>query len=286
MFHLLAMRAAAALARTSVVDDAAFAQECDGAMETGRRAMDRLLWNETAGYYRSYTGGHATMTDATYAQVLAHTLGLGTLTTDAQMKRHLLHVRKTNDSPAGLLAQTGRYPAPDNYRDDTVWMMGSPNWATLALWHDAVPTVDEALAPAEKQLGWVRGTLRDMWNTVAVYSGTGYGSEDFQPIANSHYGYHMVAWHALFALSGQFFDKPAGRLALAPKLAVRPFQLPVLVPYTAASIACDAVGACTLTVVAGAPLSLKALAVHRVPAPVPAGGLTLKNGQSVTWQVY
>ena len=286
MFHLLAMRAASTLARTAVVKDVAFAQECDSALMTGRRAMDLLLWNETAGYYRAYTGGHATMTDATYAQVLAHTLGLGTLTTVTQMKRHLLHVRRTNDSPVGLLVQTGRYRQPDGNRDDTVWMMGSSNWATLSLWHDAVPTVDEALAPAKKQLEWVRDCLHDMWNTVAVYSGTGYGNEDFQPLANSHYGYHMVAWHLLFALSGQFYNRPAGKLALAPKLVARPFELPVLVPSTAASIACDAAGICTLSVVAGAPLSLRALAVHRVPAPVPAEGLTLKTGQSVSWQVY
>ena len=105
-----------------------------------------------------------------------------------------------------------------------------------------------------------------------------------RPSSRSFLVLHL--WHALFALSGQLYDKPAGKLHLAPKLAARPFELPVLVPYTAASIGCAAGGVCTLAVVAGAPLSLSELAVHGVPAPVPAGGLTLKVGQSVAWRVY
>ena len=44
--------------------------------------------------------------------MLADSLGLGTLTTDAQVKSHLRAVLRENDTPYGLLCQTGRYPYP------------------------------------------------------------------------------------------------------------------------------------------------------------------------------
>lgn len=37
-----------------------------------------------------------------------------------------------------------------------------------------------------------RSQLRDMWNVVAVGGGLEYGAEG-QPLANSHYGYHLVS---------------------------------------------------------------------------------------------
>ena len=54
-FHLLALKAAAALARAPVVNDPAFADNVTAALDIGRRAMDKLLWNATGGFYRSYT---------------------------------------------------------------------------------------------------------------------------------------------------------------------------------------------------------------------------------------
>ena len=54
-FHLLAMKAAAALARSPVVDDPAFAANVTQAFEIGQKAMDRLLWNESHGFYRRFT---------------------------------------------------------------------------------------------------------------------------------------------------------------------------------------------------------------------------------------
>ena len=78
------MAAARELALSPPVRDAAFAAECDAALARGRAAMDALLWVEGRGYYRSYTGGDALMSDSLYAQVLADTLGLGALTSDAQ----------------------------------------------------------------------------------------------------------------------------------------------------------------------------------------------------------
>jgi hypothetical protein len=48
-----------------------------------------------------------TQADCTYANVLADTLGLSPLTTDAQISSHLKVVLRENDSPYGLLVQTG-----------------------------------------------------------------------------------------------------------------------------------------------------------------------------------
>ena len=39
--------------------------------------------------------------------------------------------------------------------------------------------------------------LHDQWNIAGIKSNDGY------PSITSHYGYHMVCWHLLFALSGQ-----------------------------------------------------------------------------------
>lgn len=54
-FHLLAMKAAAVLARSPIVNDFEFADNVTEALVIGQRAMDRLLWNESGGFYRSYT---------------------------------------------------------------------------------------------------------------------------------------------------------------------------------------------------------------------------------------
>ena len=72
-FHLLAMAAARELALA--VGDTTFAAQCQKSLETGGAAMDRLQWNETAGYYNSYTNlsqatnPGALMSDTFYSQV-------------------------------------------------------------------------------------------------------------------------------------------------------------------------------------------------------------------------
>ena len=176
------------------------------------------------------------MADALYAQVLSDSLGLGDLHgTPSMVRRHLKAVLKANDTPYGLLAMTGRYPYPgpnprNHDADNSVWMMGNPNWATLSLWRDG--GVKEALSVANTTLSWWRDGLKDMWNVVALHAGIGYG-EAGQPLANSHYGYHLVAWHMLYALSGQRYNAVNESLSLHPRQ-TPPYQLPILVPATAA----------------------------------------------------
>jgi non-lysosomal glucosylceramidase len=157
--------------------------------------------------------------------------------------------------------------------------MANPNWASLSLRRGG--DVVRALGVANATLGYWRSHLNDMWNVVAVSGGLGYGAEGM-PMANSHYGYHLVAWHLLFAISGQLYDAPRRSLAFEPRLDA-PFALPVLVPSTAARLACDGAGGITLTVVAGKPLRIDSL---RVGDSTPPDGLLparLAPGQSVSW---
>jgi len=282
LFHLLAMAAARELALSPPVRDAAFAAECDAALARGRAAMDALLWVEGRGYYRSYTGGDALMSDSLYAQVLADALGLGALTSDAQVTRHLAAVLQRNDSPYGLLCQTGRYPLPAGAgADNSIWMMANPNWASLSLRRGGDP--HKALSVVNKTFGWVRDALADQWNVVAVYGGLGYGAEGL-PAANSHYGYHLVAWHLLFALTGQVYSARSRSLTFAPALRGR-FELPVLVPAVAATLSRGSDGECTLAVAAAgsASLVLRTLSVDGVAPPAGALPIKLAPGQRVSW---
>merc|ERR1712037_476820 len=149
------------------------------------------------------------MADCTYANVLADSLGLSPLTTDPQIEAHLQAVLAENDTPYGFLVQTGRYGSllkngslgpgmrANGDQDNSLWMMANPNWATLSIWRNGDP--NKALAVADKSLNWWRSHLKDMWNVVAVGGGlesTDRGGQpsEGQPMANSHYGYHMVMW--------------------------------------------------------------------------------------------
>ena len=287
VFHLLAMRAAAALARTPPLSDTTFAAACDAAYTAGKAAINAKLWNASAGYFRSYVGGDALMADALYAQVLADTLGLGPLVDDDQVVRHLERTLRENGTPYGLLIQTGRYPPPaheHNNQDNAIWMMANPNLATLQLWRGVA--VDDALDHARLTLDRWRLVLKDQWAVSGVTGGVGYGAEG-QPWITSHYGYYMSAWHILFALSGQKYDR--GALSFAPRLAP-PYVLPVLVPGTVATIEARVVaegGAATtayaLRVAAGVPLALSALKVGDAAAPAAALPAALAPGEAVEW---
>jgi non-lysosomal glucosylceramidase len=226
-------------------------------------------------------GANAIMADCTYANVLADTLGLSPLTTDAQINSHLRVVLRENDSPYGFIVQTGRYPSIHDHgdNDNSLWMMANPDWATLALWRGFDP--NEALAVARKTLDWWRTELKDMWNVVAVGGGINTSSSG-QPLANSHYGYHMTMWHMIPALVGQFYDAPSKTLQFAPKMPA-PFELPVLVPGTALTLSASTDGKYELKLLTGVPLQLDRLAVGNASAP----GLPrlLSPGDAVQWEL-
>ena len=146
-FHLLAMRAGAALARTPSVADEAFAAACDDAFARGAAAIDAQLWNESAGYYRAFVGGPqgavdgntSLMSDSLYAQVLADSLGLGALLPDERVTRHQARVLRRNSSPHGLAIQTGR-PSSVEFPDSAVWQVCIDSIASR---DEASPAVSE-----------------------------------------------------------------------------------------------------------------------------------------------
>jgi|EP01043_Picozoa_sp_COSAG02_P005690 hypothetical protein len=147
-----------------------------------------------------------------------------------------------------------------------------------------------------------------MWNVVAVGGGLEYGAEG-QPLANSHYGYHMasqcvraraclfvcfisvtelimligtlqVMWHIPFALTGQHWDAPSASLSFAPKLSA-PFSLPVFIPGSTLLLTAHANGGGTLSLVAGTAVLLKTVVVgNSTAADLPK---TLALGDSVEW---
>ncbi|KAK6180933.1 hypothetical protein SNE40_008897 [Patella caerulea] len=232
-FHLLGMRAAEELAK--VMGDTEFASITREAFTVGQIALDQYLWNDTMGYYNSYKrdlsnltepNPGALMTDCFYAQVLAHSAGLGDLVDSQKLATHLKSELILNDSPYGMLVQTGRYPYPGPPQDNAVWMMGNPNWASTQLRLGLNP--NEALNVAKKSLDRYRTVLNDLWNVAGVSGGLGYGA-DGQPYITSHYGYYMSSWHILLALSGQQADLPKGTLTFNPKNE-NPFNYPVLLP--------------------------------------------------------
>jgi len=162
---------------------------------------------------------------------------------------------EANDSPYGFIFQTGRYSgaAQTTSGDNSLWMMGNPDWATLSLRRGG--DVDYAMEIMGKTLRWWREGINDMWNIVAVAGGVGNSAQPpGSPQANSHYGYHMTMWHTLGALAGQFYDAPAGNLSFAPRLRP-PYTLPVLLPGSVLTLSQQrAQGPFTLRFEGGAPL--------------------------------
>lgn len=187
VFHLLALSAAHDLA--VAVGDTTFAATAKAALSRGQAAMDALSWNSKLGYYNSYAGGTALMSDTFYAQVLAYSSGLGDLLLNPQrLDQHNNATAHYNDSPFGFIIQTGRYP-PSDWHDNSLWQMASPNWGSLMLHRGA--DVDLALSQPAKSLGLWRDGLHDLWNVAGVAGGVGLPQYGL-PYITSHYGYAMV----------------------------------------------------------------------------------------------
>ena len=292
-FHLIAMRASSALA-TAAGDDA-FAATCDAAFERAQAAMDALQWNATAGHYNAASDGCTAtgcatgiglFADSFYAQVLAYSLGLGELLPDprrldahlaATVARNCVHTDVASGElragcENGLVIMSGRPLQPSGQTtasDLQVWEMATYDTVTLQLHRGAS-------WPGALQLAEGTGTsyaqrLHDQWNVAGIKDTQGY------PTITSHYGYHMVSWHLLFAASGQAarLDHPHGpRLSFAPKptCAGTGFALPVLLPGCAGTLRCtpaappdstleSAAVELTLDLATGAPLHLAQLSV-------------------------
>lgn len=285
-FHLLAMKAAHRAAQ--IMSDNQRATKYSEAYEAGLNGMNKYLWNSTTKYYNSYssitkTGQLETvgalMTDSFYAQVLSFSLGLGLLVEKDKLDSHLDAELKYNDSPYGMLVQTGRYPYPGPFQDNAVWMMGNPNWVASKIHLGMKP--QEALPVAKKSLDRWRSVLNDQWNVAGIMGGLGYGA-DGQPYITSHYGYFMSSWHIIFALSGQQADLASSNsyLRFNPTLNA-PYTLPVLLSGSIGTIRNDG-SRITLSLSAGKNLDVSEVTVSgsRFPSKV-----SLVPGSSIHWNV-
>lgn len=294
-FHIAAMLATERMAM--VAGDAAFAETARTAAAAAREALDQLQWNGQ--YYdaassgcTAHVGCNVSMgkfSDSFNGQLYAYGLGLGHVVSNisrlaahqtlmgAALCKHVVDERLVDGCPNGLLTLTGRTPQPAK-TDWQIWEMGSYTNGALALYLGKPPA--DALHHYKAAATSWSERVRDQWNTAGIKDTAGY------PTITSHYGYHMISWHALLALSGQVASLIPGNasLAFAPRVP-RPFTLPVLLPGVIGLLVADAGSNATLTV--SNITSLESLTLDRVvldgvvttfDAPV-----TLRPGQSVTW---
>ena len=290
VLHLLAMQATMKLA--AHMTDWTLYDLANTSFHNGSALIESLLWNRTAHYYSSWydpltPGNGVVFADALYGQVVAYTLGLGAMLPVDHMEAHLLAEEANNDTPYGLIAQTGREDL-GNSQDNSIWMGASQDWSALALRLDAFNN-SHAFSQGQKAMDNWRTRLNDQWNVWGLVGGMGLGMDGLH-WATSHYGFHMVLWHSPFAVSGQQYFAPDGMLSFVPRVQA-PFVLPVLIPNAMGTLRADVVGAddrvegtlvqYTLTMKVGA-LTLTSLIVNGCSAD--AESLTAAQGQTITWK--
>ena len=280
VLHLLGMRAAMEMARA--MKDSATYDAAAASFALGQKTLQATLWHADGAYYRSYynvknTSEVALFADALYAQVVSNTLGLGLLLPAEQMRAHLAAEAALNDSPYGLIVQTGREPQ-SNQQDNAIWMGGSQDWTALSISLGMKPA--DAYAQAMKGLDNWRLRLNDQWNVWGLAAGMGVGMDGLH-WCTSHYGFHMVLWHQPFAISGQQWDAAAGHLSFDVKLQA-PYVVPVLLPGMLGRLECSEVDGRPLYVleVTMGEADVRQLTIGGVEQPAPGA---LMRGRRVTW---
>ena len=192
------------------------------------------------------TGG--LFSDSFYAQVLGYSVGLGDMLVDpTRLDQHLQAVGDLNcvhtepgifnqtlrpGCPIGLITMTHRIP---HGTDLMIWEMGTYNQASLKIHRGRNSmTPFNASVAAEYAMDGIYGTatsyserINDQWNIAGVKFNNG------NPSITSHYGYHMVLWHVMLALSGQKAEH-GQKLSFAPRVGGSEEVLPI----------CNAVGCC------------------------------------------
>lgn len=190
IFHLLAMKATMELA--NFLGDTAFEAECTTAFHRAQSALDQYQWNATHQFYDAASNcdgtsctGVGVFADAFYAQVLAYTLGLGSLLAhperlDSHLKlvwqQNCVHNNETTGEvvpgcPNGLVIMTGR---PVEKTDLQVWEMATHDHVALALHRGVDP--DTALAMSEGTGTSYSQRMNDQWNIAGIKSNDGYPS--------------------------------------------------------------------------------------------------------------
>ena len=265
------MKAAAELA--TVMGDAEFARTCTAALTRAQQALNTQQWveNGTASHYSfSVEAPESLMADTLYAQLLADSVGLGSLIDEQKMKLHLETEVLWNDSPFGLRVES--HAGVSTGSGEAVWQGASPNWAAINIRHGFLD-VETALLQPKKSLGLWRDGLRDFWNICGL-------SQNGQSWITSHYGFAMTAWHLPYAISGQVANLPNGSLTFDPKLVQSHWVLPYYLPGVLGNIKRTADGVLSLDVKVGV-LELQHLSISGIEFP---GTVSLKAGHNVTWK--
>jgi len=268
--------------------DNATASTVAAARSRGEAALQDLLWVSSdgaggGGYYKAYlyNDESALMADALYGAVIALGVGLGSLAPPSQMSLHLAAEMSHNYDPFGFVTITNRTnPPPDGqHPDDTkLWGQAGPDWSSLTLQLATATAalsnpkegggginVTAALDPAFRQLDNWRTRLASLWNLAGITSAEDKANPDLSalPFCTAHYGFDLVAFWLMPALSGQLLDLPGGTLTFNPVLPC-PYQLPFMGAALEGTLGCDAGGVFTLTLAFGT-------------LQLPAGGLSVSG---------
>lgn len=203
--YLTSLQAGAALA--DAVGDAATATLARTAYAQGVNATLALLWNATAGYFTAFTGVPGSVhADCLYGQMLSLYLSAPG---DApawhfpasSVSSHLATEQARNGNPFGFTVVTGRSPTPTpspasalasahlgpraqaaisaaaqhsplgaHELDTTNWMGAAPTWSALQIALGNL-SIDEALAPTQRELDNFRTRLNDFWSITGLVSG-------------------------------------------------------------------------------------------------------------------
>eukprot|EP00759_Apiculatamorpha_spiralis_P003226 PhF_6_TR11553/c0_g1_i1/m.18566 len=276
VFHMMTMKAMLTLSKA--MGDTEFVATAQAALDRATLANEQLMWNNTNQFYRAYTGGeNAVFSDSFYAQVLAYTGGMGTLVNASRLQSHLQYEERTNFSPFGLIALTGRFSG-NTVTERDVWMMSPPNHATLMLRLGMSTT--EALTQASLSYIQVRDVQRDLWATAGIIFGN-YGSVPGNAQCTSHYGYHMTLWHTMLALSGQDLSLPDGFLRFAPVTGT-PFSYPVMAPGGVVGMISQSGNTFTFEMLSGS-LTVNELSVGGKKYPANGNPIVLTPGTVLKW---
>ena len=169
--HLTALAAVEKSAKLQ--GDPYFADQCQAARKSARKAMEKLLWNGK--FYLAHKNlgkeQETLMSDTLYGQLWAFILDLGLLTDKDRMLSRLASEQEINGTRFGLkvIHTKGRQPdalpgmlIPEDRekpRDEIVWEAGSLDWASLMLYLPG--DTGAALAKADKILYKWQGLLSD-----------------------------------------------------------------------------------------------------------------------------
>jgi non-lysosomal glucosylceramidase len=237
--YLAALRAGEEMARD--VGDADSAQRYRAIYERGRAWIAGNLFNGEyyiqqipAGDARPWQYGVGCLSDQLFGQNWAHFVDLGAVLPPEQVRSALAAVYKYNWAPdvgplnkvypperwyarpgePGLFICTwprGVRPAePVRYRDE-VWTGIEYQVAAGLLWEapEQPEFVDTALAIVHGIEQRYDGAKHNPWNEVEC---------------GDHYARALASWGVLHALAGFTFDRPAGRIALAPRIQQDQFE--------------------------------------------------------------